>query len=223
MTEVTRKSPFWLAPPQDYTNNHLNDNHSSAIYSVGEYVIFFLMWRAVDLEAGRVGRCSNCYLPRVRIAEAYKQAADAKCPNCFGTSYEGGFRARIIRPAVISDKNTATIMAKHGEVITDSVSLETTSDFVIRTGDYLVRADGTRYLLEEMSTLVVRSGFSLPTQNESISGLVSSARLEDPSSVCYLIPPLADEANELLLALALDRHSPRDVTELDVLRGPLIV
>ena len=216
---VSRKSPFWLPEHHDAQSSHLSDHHVSALYSMGEYVMFVLMWQVSDFKAGLVGRCPTCYGARQRVSEAYKQAPDSKCLDCFGTTLEGGYRARIVRPALVSDSTSGeTKMAKRGEVTTDALTLETTTDFFSRTGDYLIRADGTRYQLQEMTTLVVRSGFGFPSLSLSVGGLIPGARLEDVSSVVYKIPPSPAEANALLSALALDRHTPRDVTAEDVVR-----
>lgn len=220
---ASHKAPFWLPQTQTYSNLRLIDSHTHVLYSLGEYCLFILMWHVDDFKAGRVGRCTTCYTTRARASEAYKQSDDGSCPNCYGTSFEGGFRAQVIRPTLVSDRSTDTVPERHGEVITDTVSLETTTDFSTHTGDYVVRAEGTRYRMEEMGTLVVRSGFDLPYQSESVGGLIPSAKLENPSSVAYLISPLATEINELLFSLAVDRQTPRDVTAWDVRHGPLIV
>ena len=223
------KTAFWLGRKQDHVLSHLSESHNEVLYQYGEYVVLVMLWHVRDFEAGLVERCHTCSNPgdatsmEDRIAKAYGYQSDiANCPDCFGTSYEGGYRARVIRPAIVSDTNTETSQARRGEITTDTIALETTSDIYLRTGDYIFRADNSRYRTAEMSTLVLRTGFDVPEQQESIGGVIPQAKLEDPTSVAYLIPPAPADINALLNNLSLNRHIPTDVTALDVLNGPLI-
>ena len=220
------KSAFWMPKRLDYVVKHLSDSHDQVLYRLGEYAMFVMMWHVADFEAGLVQRCPTCYNPSPdteRIARAYGGQPDrSKCPDCFGTSFDGGIRARVIRPAVISDVNTETITARRGEVTTDIVAVETTSDIFVRTGDYLFRADGTRYRCVEMSTLTIRSGFDVPERDENVGGIIPSAKLEDPASVTYSIPPGPIEVHDTLHSLTLGRHVPTDIVALDYAPGPLV-
>lgn len=220
------KTAFWMPKRLDHVLTHLSDSHDQVLYRLGEYAMFVMMWHVADFEAGLVGRCPTCYATggaNERIAKAYGGQSDRdRCPDCFGTSFEGGVRARVIRPAVVSDVNTETIVGRRGEVVTDTVAIETTSDIFVRTGDYMFRADGKRYRCAEMSTLVVRSGFDVVEREESVGGVIPSARLEDPASVAYIIPPTTDEVHDTLYALTQGRHIPADLTALDYAPGPLV-
>ena len=57
-----------------------------------EFAVFVLMWRIQDFEAGNVGRCTTCFLPEVKTAEAFGQAKRHDCPNCFGHCKSAGRR-----------------------------------------------------------------------------------------------------------------------------------
>lgn len=220
------KTGFWMPQQQGYLLNHLSVSHDEVLYLYGEYAMFVMMWHVADFEAGLVARCSTCYATggtNERIAAAYGGQSDRnRCPDCYGTSFEGGIRAKVIRPAVVSDLNTETSQGRRGEVTTDTVAAETSSDIFLRSGDYLFRADGTRYRCAEMSTLVVRTGFDVPDRDESVGGVIPSARLEDPASVAYMIPPSPTEIRALLVDLAANRHVPQDITAYDYAPGPLI-
>lgn len=226
MPEFT-KTAFWMPRPQPYALAHLSDSHNQVLYQFGEYVILAMMWRVPDFEAGLVERCPVCATGegdvQDRIAKAYGYQSDrTACPSCFGTTFDGGIRARVVRPAIISDRETATVIGNRGEVTTDTVAIETTSDVFIRTGDYVFRSDGTRYRTVEMSNLVVRTGFESPNREESIGGVISSARLEDPASVAYAIPPDAEGLKRILIDLNVGRHLPSALSALDYTPGPLI-
>lgn len=224
------KKAFWLPSSTPYFLSELSDSHDETLYQFGEYVMIAMMWRLPDFEAGLVGRCSVCSVTGVnlaadRIAKAYGYQSDqSACPSCFGTSFEGGLRALVIRPSIISDRDTVTsAVGRRGEVTTDTVSVETTSDIFTRVGDYLFRADNTRYRLTEMSNLVVRTGFDEPDRAESIGGFIATAQLEDPASIAYSIDPVAGDLQRILRDARAGRHLPNgNLHDLDFTPGPLI-
>src|SRR5258708_66990 len=94
---------YQLPDPRSYAVEQERMRHNQALYAYGEYAMFALMWTIRDLEHGRVQRCSRCFEDvglNDRIADTYKQANLRLCPVCFGTSFEGGYRALIIRPSL---------------------------------------------------------------------------------------------------------------------------
>lgn len=177
-----------MGPDQLWAGSQVRSNHMEVLYLYGETVMFTLMWRPQDFDAGRVGYCTTCY-GSSRSARAFAQATERRCADCYGTTYEGGYRAQILRPALLSDRNTDSVDSERGAVITDSLTVETAPDFTCHSGDYLFRFDNARYRCEEMSETILRSGFAEADSADSISGSISAAHLEDPSSVAYLIPP----------------------------------
>lgn len=184
------QQPLRTAQPMDFADNWVNATHIQALFAYGELAIFTLMWRPRDFERGLVGRCETCFEgAKSRQAAAFKQATDRNCPDCYGTTFEGGFRAQIIRPVIMSDRNVETTDEARGAVVSDSILLETTGDFTLHKGDYLFRADGTRFQTEEGKETVVRTGFQLPLSEQSAS-LSTTARMDEETSAAYIIPPL---------------------------------
>lgn len=182
--------PFRPAPAMSWTSRHTSHFQSEALYAVGELALFTLMWRPIDFERGLVTRCSTCFEgPEARQAAAFQQPTKKKCPDCYGTTYEGGFRAQIVRPTIMADRNAETTDVHRGVVTIDSLAFETTPDFTLHKGDYLFRFDNTRFQCEEKKEAIIRTGFASPQSQESFSGL-STAHLEDPTSVAFAIPPL---------------------------------
>jgi hypothetical protein len=216
------KSPFWTPATQPQVVSELSKSHDEVLFLVGTPAMFVAMWHVSDFEAGLVGRCQTCFAADNRITAAYGQSGDPKCPNCYGTTFDGGIRARVVRPAIITDPNTETVPGQRGEYTTDQLSVETTSDFYLRTGDYMFLADGTRYKVNEMDTLVVRTGFAVTSQADSVGGVISQATLEDPSSVAYVIPPAPAAVTALLRSLTGTRHLPADLASMDYTPGPLL-
>lgn len=208
MTEVpqlpspSRAQRWWMGQHQQWAESHVEASHLDALYQFGEYVMFVLWWNALDVEAGRVGRCPTCTLFD-RFATAYDQAPSQDCPDCYGTTFEGGFRARIIRPAILGDGNEETVDSRRGEVVTDTISLQTTADFYSRSGDLMLRANGERYQLQQMDTVDIRSGFTRESLLDNIGGTISVSRLEDPGSQAYRVPP----TDPVILAQMLEEAS----------------
>ena len=215
--------PRWLPDPQDYAIAQERLRHEQALYSFGEYAMFVLMWRVEDHTAGLVDRCPACYLAHGKIAEAYGQPSQRDCPECFGTTFEGGYRAKIVRPCLFDDNEPAQDVVERGERSVQAATIQTTTDFRMRKGDYAFRANGTRWQVRMMGSHSLATGFrtaALP-ERDMVAFNVAQANLEDPSSVAYLIPP--DEAT---LVRELDVYGirrPKDFTHIDVIRGPVFV
>lgn len=194
--------------------------HSQALYWVGEWTVFFLMWHILDFEAGLVQRCRRCNATDTekRIAEVYQQPRQNKCPDCFGTTFEGGYRARIIRPAIFTDVDETDKPGKRGMTHPASANMETTVDFRLREGDFVVRADNTRWRATTPRRTMLRSGFGHPTQSLSaISYNNAAVNLEDRTSVAYLLP-----APNVDVVLGTRSHLPLDFSSFEQIRGPLI-
>lgn len=212
---------FWLPDPQHYAIQQERDRHTEALYGYGEYGMFTLMWRVGDHEAGLVDRCQRCYKNYGKMAEAYGQPAQHRCPECFGTTFEGGFKAQIIRPSMWNISATDYQDHARGEVVASQATLQTTNDFLFRRGDYAFRADGTRWQIQSMDPTWIETGFETTTDARGLIGLhLSDVTLEDPSSVAYMIPPLTTTALTTLLT-RINNH-PTDHAATDIIRGPLL-
>lgn len=164
-------------------------SHDQALYGYGEWTIFFLMWRISDHKKELVARCSNCYLPFGDVSEVYQQPSIRKCPVCYGTTFEGGYKARIIRPAIWNINAEEDKEQRRGEITKNTSSVQSTSDFRMRIGDYLVRGDNTRWQMRSPAAAFLRSGFATATpQLNQMGSLYTQCDQEDESSVSYIIP-----------------------------------
>ena len=186
--QTTRKQPWVVANRQQWANDLVVAQHTESLFAFGEPALFTIMWRPQDHEAGLVDRCPVC--SSSRSAAVFQQPERKKCPACYGTTFEGGIRTQLIRPALFSDRNTETADTQRGTMTFDTLQIETTPDFLFRKGDYIFRGDGTRYQGEEKGEAIIRHGFSLPVPQDSFRGSIPAARLEDPTSLAYLIPPV---------------------------------
>jgi hypothetical protein len=205
--------------PWDVANERYR--HDQAVYTVGEPAYFIMLWREEDQKAGLVNRCSRCFGTGTitdRTAAVYNQPTQNKCPRCYGTTFDGGIRASIIRPAIFSDSDDAETIANRGVVHPQHSTVESTSDFRTRAGDFVFRADGSRWQLGAPTRVTLRTGFNHPTQvNDSMGYATMPATLEDLTSVAYIIPPNAEQIQTRLVAPIQFPSSP-----VDAINGPLI-
>lgn len=219
------QSPYYLRDPQDWAINQERMRHNQALYMVGEWVVLILMWTQVDFAAGLVQRCSTCFggasTRQRRVAAVYQQPTTNNCPNCFGTTFEGGYRARIVRPVICSDADESERQSARGTVHPSSLMVESTSDFRSREGDYLFRADGSRWRLSGPQEVRLRTGFAHPTQaDDAISYNNIPAKLEQRGTVAYKLPPT--ETSQLRMILSQPLQQPGDFSIFESVRGPLI-
>ena len=212
--------PYYVRDSQPWAIVQENQRHDQALWTLGENSVFVLMWHVLDFEAGLVARCIHCYVSQGKIAEVYNQPTKNKCPDCFGTTFEGGYKAMIVRPALFSDTNEEERVDRRGVTHAQSTSIESTSDFRIRQGDYCFRGDGTRWWLRGAQVTRLRTGFGYPSQAaDALNINISQASLEDEESVAYLIPPTT---SVLLATLAQGSRVPFDFSTFEVIRAPLI-
>jgi hypothetical protein len=216
-----RLQPYHLPDPHRYAIEQERKRHHDALYRFGEYAFFVLMWRVRDFEEGLVERCSLCYRSSGEVAEAYGQSVRHRCASCYGTTFEGGYKARIVRPTIWNDTGQTHRDSPRGEVITETAtSIEAPADFLLRTGDYIFRGDGTRWQMASMGKTEISVGFETRTdQRNAVAFNFGRANLEDRSSVVYDIPP-TEEALIAALDLRDPRH-PQDFTSVEEIRGPL--
>lgn len=222
-THLNRRKPYWTVQDQQWAEEHVAASHVDALYRYGEFVVFTMLWTSNDYERGDVGRCTRCFHGDP-LSVGYDQAADLDCPVCYGTSFEGGFRAQVVRPAIVSDRDPETREDRRaGEVTVERISVQTTSDIYVRTGDYMFRSDGTRYRLGQMDTEVIRSGFDHPGREQNVGGIITSATLEsDRSSLSHRLPPDSFRVAEMLGQASLHPHLVVGTGRFDITRGPLI-
>lgn len=217
---VHKVIPYYIRDTQAWAVEQERRRHNQALWSYGENSMFCLMWHLEDFREGLVERCPVCYQSQGLIADVYGQPDEYKCESCFGTTFDGGFKALIVRPAIFSDSDEGETRHARGVVYPNDLSIESTPDFRIRTGDYCFRANNDRYFLRVPERVTLRTGFAEPTQRDAAIGYNhANAAVEDPTSVAYLIPPYDPD-----LSIILGKRSriPRDWGSYEVIRAPLI-
>lgn len=221
---VADPQPYYVRDRQPWAVEQERQRHLQALMTVGEYAMWALMWHIQDWQNGLVVRCRTCNgvdgSKQDRIQGVYKQASVNRCPSCFNTTFEGGIKALIIRPTIFADTDESEVFAARGVVHANAVDVESTTDFRVRTGDYVFRANGDRYQLRVPQRVTLRTGFGMPHQsNASIGYNHAQANIEDPSSFVSQIGP---SAAELSYILTQGRYYPHDFARYEVQHAPLI-
>ncbi len=213
--------PHWVRDPQLYAVEQERSRHNQALFSYGEYAIFVLMWRVQDHNAGLVQRCHRCYLAQGKVAEAYGQGKQNKCPDCFGTTFEGGYKAILVRQSIWSFTEETDTTHRRGKMRMASATVQSTNDFLIRSGDYAFKGDGSRYQTKTPGTVYLSTGFQVGSLERQVVGAnIANIVKEDPDSVAHLIPPTRED-----VVAALDVSGfryPLDFSAIEDIRGPLL-
>jgi hypothetical protein len=208
-----------MPDPQDYAISQERYRHDEALASFGEYAMFVLMWQIEDFENGLITHCSTCYIPFGKIAEVYGQPAREKCDNCFGTTFEGGYKAKIVRPSLWDANEELEKENIRGEVILGVATVQSVSDFRLRSGDFIFRSDGSRWVMQSIATNHLRTGFDTPSRVDTPVGYnFGQVVRADRNSVAFIIPP--DETTLLTLDQPGERY-PVDFSDLEEIRGSL--
>jgi hypothetical protein len=213
---------YYVRDPQRWAVDQEHYRHNQAIWMLGEYVMYALMWHIEDFDAGLVGRCNRCAISQGKVFEAYGQSDRYDCPDCYSTTFEGGIRALIIRPAVIEDTDEGETHDRRGIPLGGTtLNVETTTDFRVRTMDYMFRADGSRWQLRVPKRVTLRTGFEHPYQATSaISYNNLRASSLDPVDVAYQVGPYAE--TDLATILTGHSYGPTEFTQYEIVNGPLI-
>jgi hypothetical protein len=225
LPDPPRLQPTWQRDVQRWAISEERRRHVQALWQYGELAVFCLMWTAADNAAGLVARCQRCFAnPSLstedRISASYGQGNQYACTDCFGTQFEGGFRALIVRPAIFNDMDKGQAKSAKGVVQPGTLGIETTPDFRVRPGDYCFRSDGDRFQLRQPRRTTLRTGFATPWQREAaIDYNQLNAALEDPASVAYQIPPAPAELAQVLGTYT---RLPASFSWFEVIRAPLI-
>jgi hypothetical protein len=215
---------YYVRDMQPWAIDQERMRHYQALWTLGEYAMFVLMWHARDHEQGLVGRCTKCYAQgdsvKSKIAQAYNQPEEHRCPVCFGTTFQGGFKAKIIRPAIFSDADEDEEKQPRGVTNPQDLSVESTIDFRVRSGDYVFRATGDRFQLRVPERITLRTGFEVPHQSTMAIGYNHArANQEDETSVAFIIPPTAKALGDILTR---GSRTPENFSRYEIIRSPLI-
>jgi hypothetical protein len=202
-----------LQRPTTYDIEQEQQRHDDAIHWLGEMSCFVLWWHAEDFMDGLVARCSDCYIPYGDVAEAYRQPSQKKCPTCYGTSFEGGIKRLLYRPALWSTTPEMEGEVRRGNVEIVRGTIEMLSNISCRQGDVVVRPDGSRWRMGQPKWQEITTGFGSQKGVASLRiGSSAQVTLEDPSTVSYF-PMINMDALNLDGWLPYVPHSPHPLDQ----------
>jgi hypothetical protein len=230
-----RIQSYWLKTPDFYEIGQERQRHADAIYAYGEYDIFVLLWNAFDYGAGLVQHCPQCYSTNDGISDTYNQPSYTKCSLCYGTTFfllsagingVGGVKARLVRPGLWTPSDQSQKQTASGQVTSGVAQVQSVSDFRMRTGDVVMRADSTRWRVASHNTQSIISGFQPGNDIRAMTGYnYGQAVREDLSMPAYIIPvgpgnAAGDQA--ALLGTNTQPNWPVDFSAYEIVNGPLI-
>jgi len=126
--------------------------HSEALEWFGEKIIVRQLWRAEDARIGLVGYCQECQdsvdptnpnsSVQSRVSQVYKQSGNSFCPNCFGTTFNGGFKPICYHLYMLA-ADAAQIRANvsTGQYWRDNPTIQLSWFPELRTGDIVARVE----------------------------------------------------------------------------------
>jgi hypothetical protein len=167
--------------------------HDQALYRYGEYAIFVTMWTMQDFTAGFVGRCQTCYSVQGAVESTWQQPGYFKCPDCLGTSFEGGYKAILVRPSLWSWNEQTLSQTARGVLDQGAATVQTTADFRLQPRDYIIRGDGSRWQSQEVTGDHLDTGFGTQAGIWNATAFIyQNVTREDESSPIYLLPITQD-------------------------------
>lgn len=209
--------PIWMPDPQAYAIDQERYRHDEALAFFGEYSMFVLLWNINDFNNGLVDRCPDCFISYGKIAETYGQASKERCETCYGTTFDGGYRAKIVRLSIWDFNEEYEAERAKGEVTLQKASVQSESNFRLRAGDFILRADGTRWRVGTIGTNHLRTGFDLPTSSGTpVNYNFGEVIREVDNSVAHMIEP----ADLSVLDVPFQRY-PQDWTAIEDIVGYL--
>lgn len=174
-------------PPFQNEHNYAVDQevqrHDDAVNWFGEMAACMMLWNIIDFNIGLCSRCPTCFADD--LAQAYGQGNKARCLTCYGSTF-AGFRALIYRPAIFKTDDVTEEIRPRGQVSIVSARVQTTSDFMMRDGDFMVRSDGTRWRITQPVDTQISTGFG--PHSDDVVRSTFQASLEDKSSIAFSIP-----------------------------------
>lgn len=216
--------PYVLPDAQDFAIEQEVIRHNQALYMYGEYAILVMLWHAEDHKAGLVERCPECYVAYGAVAKAFGQSARSDCPACFGTTFEGGYRAKVVRPIMFTiTADNAVEPGARGEHYPQVASIQIPSDVRVRDNDIVIRSDNGRWRVDGALYNPLASGFRhMSISNGTVGYQFAPVRREDETTPAYVIDP-TDPAEVRALLDAQYPRRPLDYSDFDDVRGPLVV
>jgi len=183
--------------------------HNEALQWFGEQVIVRQLWRAEDAALGLVGYCQECQdspnpsIPNTsiqqRVSNVYRQTGNSWCPNCYGTTFNGGFKPtcyHLYMLAADTPQNRQNLTT--GQFWKDNPSVQFGWYPEIRVGDIVIRvtswngdnptATGDRFIVSTVNVQTVRTGPGISYDTTKIVNQFTTIENVPPNHPYYNVP-----------------------------------
>jgi len=153
--------------------------HDEALQWYGEQCIVRQLWRFEDQVNGLVGYCLTCQdspnptMPSIaiqnRVSNVYKQTGNSYCPDCYGTTFSGGFKPICYHTYMVAqDAPQVRNSMQTGQFWRDNPQVQFSWFPEIREGDLVVRVEqwsngvpvalGDRFIVNVVNPQTIRTG-----------------------------------------------------------------
>jgi len=205
-----KESPLLVVKQRDiFTEINQQRFHNETLQWFGEQVIVRQLWRAEDAALGLVGYCQQCQdspnptspnsFIQSRVSSAYRQTGNSYCPNCYGTTFNGGFKPTCYHLYMLAaDTPEVRANLSTGQFWRDNPSVQLGWYPEIRVGDLLVRvtswtgdtptATGDRFEVSTVNVQTIRTGPGISYDTTKIVNQFTTLQNLPPSHPYYNVP-----------------------------------
>jgi len=183
--------------------------HSEALQWYGEQIVVRQLWRAEDAALGLVGYCQQCQDSpnptspnssiQSRVGNVYRQTGNSYCPNCYGTTFNGGFKPTCYHLYMLAaDTPEVRANLSTGQYWKDNPSVQLSWYPEIRVGDLIVRvtswngdspaATGDRFIASTVNVQTIRTGPGISYDTTKIVNQFTNIENLPPSHPYYSVP-----------------------------------
>jgi len=183
--------------------------HDEALQWYGEECVVRLLWRAEDAAQGLVTYCETCQdspnpanpsaSVQSRVSKVYRQTGNSYCPDCYGTTFTGGFKPVAYHLYMLaSDTPEVRRSLQTGQFWQENPQVQLSWYPQIRQGDLVIRIenwDGDTPLLSslyfQVSTVAphtIRTGPGAGNSNNIIVNQTCTLENLWPGHPYYAVP-----------------------------------
>ena len=182
--------------------------HNEALQWYGEECIVRQLWRAEDAAMGLVTYCQTCQDSpnpskptasiQSRVSNVYRQTGNSYCPDCYGTTFTGGFKTTCYHLYMLAaDTPEVRSNLSTGQFWKQNPNVQFAWYPEIRVGDLVVRvsawsgdnptATTDRFIVSTVNVQTVRTGPGIAYDTTKIVNQFTTLENLPPSHPYYSV------------------------------------
>jgi len=204
------ESPLLVVKQKDiWAQTNQQRFHDETLQWFGEEIIVRQLWRAEDAALGLVTYCLTCQdspnpsqptaSVQSRVSSVYRQTGNSYCPDCFGTTFTGGFK-NVCYHLYMLAADTPQIRSNltTGQFWKNNPQVQLSWYPEIRTGDLVVRVNqwnqgtptslGERFQVSAVTPQSIRTGPGISYNTTTYVNQTCTLENVFPSSPYYNVP-----------------------------------